>query len=663
MPLDAGTALGVLSFMTLALLPGLAVLRLLRVTAADRAVHAGLAVAVGLALQPVAYLWLTALRLPAGTGFWRAALVAAAVVPAAGVVARAARGRAGRWRRPERAEPTEAVAGGPRAAFWPRAALVALLLLVGASRWWAAREVTVPLWGDSLHHTMIVRLMVLREGVPDDWQPLAPLASFTYHFGLHAGVATLTALTGWPEHRALLVAGQVLSVLQVLTAYALVAGLTGRQWAGVAAAVAAAGLSPMPAYYLNWGRYTQLAGQVLLPAAALAVAWAAGARAPTASSAYPPAGSRRGTYAAAALLAAGLALTHYLVALVYAAFVVAWLALGVGGAGRAGLRARGGAAVRVAAVAGGALMVVGPWLGRMADSVIARAARGMVTGGLADPEVYGVVSPSAIWGSVERLDANVGLPLLAAALVAAAYALRCRERVAVVGLGWTALLVLAAYPGLLGLAMTPPLKDFTVAIGLYVPLGLVIGGAFGRAADGAARGRQAPALAALIVGLAAALAIKDRAVVDARHVLVSPADERALAWIRGATPPESVFLVGCVAAFGNTVCAGDDAGWWIPLLAHRTTTVPPITYGLERAADPLLAARVNGLAELWRTDLDAPDTRRALLGAGVTHAYAGATGRALPRDRLAASPHWRLVHEDDGARVYALRAAAPLGGP
>jgi hypothetical protein len=204
---------------------------------------------------------------------------------------------------------------------------------------------------------------------------------------------------------------------------------------------------------------------------------------------------------------------------------------------------------------------------------------------------------------------------------------------------------------------------------LYVPLGLLIGAAVGEvaaratneapdaegiaAAPGSRRVRHA---SVYLFGSAAIMAVwfgwKDATVVEPANVLVTPSDERAMSWIARETPPKAVFLVGCVEAFADTVCAGDDAGWWIRLLAGRQSTVPPITYGLEHSLDPDLVRDTNHLADLWRADIDAPGTRQALRRAGVTHAYAGVTGKALPRERMAASPWWRVLYDVDGAIVY-----------
>jgi hypothetical protein len=658
-PFEPGVALDVLRYVLLVALPGGAIVRLARVRSGDRLVHLGLAIGAGLALQPLLYLWADVAGLTLGRLAWWCVLGASL-----GVLLAAA--------------PRDVRSFDPRRALGrvrpPTLAMAVLVTLVLLARWWAAHTLSVPLWGDSLHHSMIVQLFALRGALPADWQPLAPLATFTYHFGLHAGVASLVTLSDLPAHRALLIAGQTLMVFQVLTAYALAAGLTGQRWAGVGAALAAAGLSPMPAYYLNWGRYTQLAGQVVLPAAALATAWLltprrVRSRAVGMGPGRRPAGGATPARAVAlaSVLVAGLVLTHYIVTVFYALFIVAWVIAGVrrrkgrrpvpeaqsGPARVRRIAARGGASAL------GAALLVAPWLLRLRDSLLARAAAALVTRALPDPNVYGVVAPSFVWG---EMALHVGWPLVAAALLASIWGLVRRVRLVAAGLLWTALLVVAAYPRTLGLPVTGPLKDFTVAIGLYVPLGLVVGAGLGDALRWCARRVRWSDRAALCgtVALGVALAWTGRDVVVARHVLVTGADERAMAWIRQHTPGDAVFLVGCLPAYGDTVCAGDDAGWWLPLLADRPGTVPPITYALETTIDPGYRDQVNRLAALWRADLDGAATRAALAAAGVRYAYAGATGHALDRARLAASPHWQRVYDRDGVQIYA-GPDAPVG--
>jgi hypothetical protein len=627
-PVDLPTLYALALYGLVLVLPGLAVLRLLGVRPADGGVWLGLAAGLGLALQPLIYLWAATFGLRVGPAFWWAVLLASAVIVALGAL-----------RRP-RARPAWA---HPQPAHW---ALAAVLVVALGARWWAARELTVPLWGDSFQHSVMVRLFLEQGGLPANWRPYAELATFTYHFGLHGSVATLAWLSGLPAEGALLVAGQGLMVLQVLTLYALAAGLSGRPWAGVGAALAAAGLGPMPGYYLNWGRYTQLAGQVALPAAALAAAW------------VPRAwrGNRAGAARAvllAGLAVAGLALTHYLVTVFFAAWAAAWVLVGAADTGLA-WRAAARRALALVPVAGMAWLLTLPWLPRFLGGVLDDVAARLVTTRVANPDVFGIVTPQSLWGSAAAVDHHVGLVLAAVAVVAAGYGLVRRARLTALGLVWLALMLLAAYPGALGLPVSGVVKDFTVAIALYLPLGLVIGGGLGAALDPSAipwPGAEVAVAVAIAAG-AVVLAGTQRDVVDRQFMLVTPADEAALRWIRAHTPPEAVFLVGSFDAFGGTVQAGDDAGWWLPVLAGRRTTVPPITVGLERPYDPDYRDRLNRLAAACRADLDGAACQRSLDAFGVTYAYTGPTGRALPRPALAASKHWRAVFDAGGAQVY-----------
>ena len=682
MSLSLGTALALVAYLALILLPGLVLLRLAGWQGnaspaadakgsrqADPWIRLGLAAGLGLALQPLAYLWARLAGTPVGPGLVRALLLALAAGLALDV-----------WRRGRR--PADLARGIAHELRRPSGlALAGLLGLLLASRWWALRGVTVPMFGDSLHHTMIVRLFALQEGLPRNWRPFAELSSFSYHFGLHAGAASLAALAGIPSPRALIVTGQALMLLQALTAYALVAGLSGRRWAGVGAALAAGGLGTMPGYYANWGRYTQLAGQTLLPAALLLTIRATAPPTSSGSAAAdrdPAAADGATTGAASApwrlgLLAAGsvagLALTHYIVTLLYALAVLAWLGLGIEG----GWRARRAALGRLAAIAAASVLLAVPWIPSLLAGPLDESAVKLSTERLADPEVYGVVSPWQIWNA-EALGRNLGGWLLVAVLVFGLYGLWRRERWTRVGLTWAGLIGLATYPQLLGLPITGLLKDFTVAIGAYLPAALVIGGGLGALTERLGLDREprdapspeAPAteamprsqaaawlLAGLIVTVAGARAWQDRDILDPTFQLVWPADEATMAWIQANTPPDARFLVGSFSAFGDTVQAGDDAGWWLPLLAEpRSGTLPPITYGIERGFAPDYRERVNALARLWQADLDGEATRAALAEAGVSHAFVGVSGKALDRDALAASPYWRRLHAQAGAEVY-----------
>ena len=78
-------------------------------------------------------------------------------------------------------------------------------------------------------------------------------------------VATTVRLAGLPLAPTMLWTGQALNALHGLSVAALATYLWRRPIAGVVAALVVGLLSIMPAYYVSWGRYTQLTGLLLLP--------------------------------------------------------------------------------------------------------------------------------------------------------------------------------------------------------------------------------------------------------------------------------------------------------------------------------------------------------------------------------------------------------------
>ncbi|MGQ9846764.1 MAG: hypothetical protein ACUVQP_04585 [Bacteroidales bacterium] len=141
-----------------------------------------------------------------------------------------------------------------------------VLFSVIFTRFWAIRALSLPMWGDSVHHALISQLIVENGGLFNSWQPYAEMESLTYHFGFHANVAVISWLMGLLSPQATLVAGQLMNIFAVIVLFPLAWKISrNREIGGVAAWLVAGLLSFMPMFYVNWGRYTQLTGQVLLP--------------------------------------------------------------------------------------------------------------------------------------------------------------------------------------------------------------------------------------------------------------------------------------------------------------------------------------------------------------------------------------------------------------
>lgn len=540
-------------------------------------------------------------------------------------------------------------------------------------RLYAARSLAVGLLGDSFQHTMMAQLLVDHGGLFRSWQPYAPLATFTYHFGFHANVALAHWLTGAGVPGTVVWLGQVLNALAVPLSYVLatrVLRLTPRAalWS---AAIVGFGLT-LPAGFINWGRYTQLTGQIVL--VPLLVVWAALAE-------HAIDGWRGGfgrallasprLLALAALLLACQILTHYLVTLLAALFVAAYLlALGLR---RAGWRDDALIAGRAGLAAAGGLLLTLPWLLNLANGYLVRNADAFVSGGVSADRIAGYAALPNI------VPVYASGPALLLAFLGCCAALWRREWRAALPAAWSALLVVAVSPQVVGLPGAGIIDSLTGLNPLYLTLPPLAGYALalGEAKLVAASRSTRTSWLGRVPGVVALLALVGttagwQSQIASATPMVTPADLTAAAWIGQNTPPDARFLVNSFPAYGGTIVAGTDAGMWLPLLAGRAVTVPPSTYGSERGDPPDLALRVNKLAAALRgRPLTEPKPSRveikpkhmALLRAsGVTYVYCGASAVPGPDiadqisvEKLRANPLFELVYDAGGVQIFRLR--------
>ncbi|MBC8075064.1 MAG: hypothetical protein H7Y32_03230, partial [Chloroflexales bacterium] len=566
-----------------------------------------------------------------------------------------------------------------RAAGWEPSVEGALLatLALGAllARLYAARGLPAALWSDGYQHTLMAQLVVDHGGLFQSWQPYAPLATFTYHFGFHANVALFHWATGIDVIHSTLLVGQILNAAAVPLAFLLATRLSGSRTAGLWAAVITGCVSLMPAYYVNWGRYTQLAGQTALYAAV--VCWAA----------LLDARQRNWRLAAlTGIVSACLALTHYRVAAFAGCFVAAYgawvvamrarehftaeaqraqsdarspivvprLAVAMQRAGRQlDLRLL---ALHVGAAGGLALLLTLPWWlnvlgGFLVDGALlfARPTAEQSTA-LQAHNAWGALTPFYVKPYV-LLGAFVGL-------LAAAW--RRQWRVLALGL-WAALVLLITNPGAVGLGGGGIITNFAVFIAAYVIVAPLCAYAIATALE------LLPRLGALLLTGVAALALLgwsagwQGAVVERQFALLGPEDVPAMEWVRANTPPEARFLINTIAGYSGTGVVGNDAGMWLPLAAGRTTTVPPLTYASERAEQPGYAqSLLPAVQRLQELGLDSAEAVAQLRAQGVGYVYLGPLRNPdskgwIDAAQLRASPRWQQVYERDGVQVFKLK--------
>lgn len=606
-------------------LPGWALLAWLWPARLSWAETLGISAGVSLAVYPILLLWTDLVGLHLGSLY--------AWLPVVGGIAvliwryRAWRPRAG-WKSVEQWLHSHA--------FWPDVTLLVVMGIVFAVRLIVVRTLDAPMWGDSYQHTMITQLLVDNGGLFDSWEPYAPLTSFTYHFGFHSAMAALHWLTAMAMHKAILWGSQVLNGLAVVALYPLGLRISGNRWGGVGAVLVAGLLCPMPMTYVNWGRYTQLAGQVILPAAVL-ISWRA----------FESQNRNWHLTALSWLTVGGLALTHYRVLIFYVVFVMAWAALSLS------RKIWHQTMTQVIAVNGGAVLLFLPWFIHISGGGILRNFRRQLSTAPSQASTF-----TQQYNAIGDLTRYMGPALWLLLIAAVALGLWRRKRDVLLVATWWFLLFIATNPGLLRLPGSGAITNFALFVAIYILAGVLIGYAGDVVMSSLRSWRPAGFLALLLVvgiGLRGAEArIGD--VRTASHAMITRPDLRAMAWIQENTPEDARFLVNSFSAYGGSVVVGSDGGWWLPLLAHRANTVPPLNYGTEQGQDPRYRELVNEVtAQIKQVEIDSPTMLKLLKERGVTYVYIGQQqGRVNyggphvldPEAMKRSEPYWPVYHHD-----------------
>jgi hypothetical protein len=539
-------------------------------------------------------------------------------------------------------------------AFWidarHRWLVLAMAALLGATwllRLVQVRNLVLPAWVDSLQHVLVTEIVALYGQVPRSYEPLLPVATFSYHFGFHADTAVFAWLSGLPIPEAMLILGQVLNGACALAAYLLAVRLTKRKIAGVAAAGVVGLVSYLPAYYVSWGRYTQLTGLFLLPAALVtALEWLEAEER-----------DYRWLFSAG-LMQAGLFLTHARVSILAACFLLAYLLFTCG----VHLRCGRGRENRELCWRSGLLALLGlslsaPWLVQLITTMIGalRAAAGRLSG-----------EPSYNAVPFELLFIARNPELMAVAALGAIVGLLQRRRETALILLWCVAVALVVNPGWLGLPSTNLMNNATAIIALFLPLSVLSGqavtfvwdrvpfaldriaGRSGSTWHVAAAVRVA--LALLLAGMALWSAWGTVSIINPDTILATAEDLAAMTWIRENTPPDALFLINA-RHWQLGVYTGTDGGYWISLLTGRHTLLPVLTYSYGR---PEYVQHISELAQIVSQTKDAEETQfQAILEQErVAYIYIGAKGGPLTPKMFVGHPRYRPVYNSGEVWIF-----------
>jgi hypothetical protein len=433
---------------------------------------------------------------------------------------------------------------------------IAVLAALGL-RLFVGRGMVMLPGSDTYHHTLIVQLFEEQGGIPRSYEPYAPLLSFSYHFGFHS----IVALFRWLFETDLLSTTKVVALV-LNGAIAATAGfasesLTRSRWSNVITSVLVGLVMVSPFALLRWGRFTQTTGMFFLPLGVLIALT----------------GRELSNRIWPIFIIVGMGLSHtrvtffWLLLVMLVFFRQIWI--------------NGWSEVKPWVRMGGiSLALALPWLLR-------------VIWVHWDPQdmriTYSILNGSNDLRRLEEiiLSFPTNWPLVVVALGLAMVALWTGHTVEVRVLsGWILFLM-----G--GVAVFSKVRQSfwdipTTALSISIPLAMLVC-ISGRAIERILLEKiRSVSWVVLAVGLGLGALIGAWRLPDLVYTglfYLRPGDLTIMKWIQENIPEDALFLVNAIEFdWSPGWMVGIDAGYWIPLLAHRSTVLPPMLYPLEWAS-------------------------------------------------------------------------------
>lgn len=477
---------------------------------------------------------------------------------------------------------------------------------------------------DAYHHTLIVQLFEEQGGIPHTYQPYAPLVSFSYHWGFHSIVALFRWLFGTgtlttTKTMALIINGAIVATIAWLGEQ-----ITGTRRAGLIAAALVGLIMVSPFCLLRWSRFTQTAGMFFLPLALMALL-----------------GNGEKVSWQFSLFIAATIFSHLRIGLFCCLFA--------------------------------AILLVTRLLQHQWREIKHELLIGIAGTILALPTLLRIV-----WVQIDPYKLRINYPVLQG------YndILRLEKPILSFSTNWPVLILLLFLVGLscwgkkgvmgrvfalwclvlVGGALTLPLIGFefwdlkTAVLSLPIPLaGLASLGTKQLLDLFQHRGRRVVSGGLIVLVLLGIITgcINFPAIVYTGDIYLRVSDLAAMEWINDNVSKNTIFLTNNLQfEWQPGWVVGDDAGYWLPLLTHRSSLLPPIVYTLEWA-DSSLSEHLKIIQQLT-TNQESINSNlgEKLVNQGVTHIYTTIESPSLAPRVLSQDKCLRLQYEQDRVRVF-----------
>jgi hypothetical protein len=525
--------------------------------------------------------------------------------------------------------------------------LSGIFILTLVLRMIMVRDLATPAWVDSVHHGFISRLIYENGILPESYSPILEIETANYHAGFHSTFSFFLWLSGSDIPQGLLLFGQVLNALMVFGSYLFTYTFTKNPVAGIVAGLVTAIFSPMPAYYTSWGRYTQLAGLLILPAAFALLIFVLDNNWKTAHLTLQI-GKKNSlsTILLAGLVSAGLFLTHYRVMAFLGLLILSYLLVSL-------LTRSVRREIKKWVMCLPVLFLIGliailfsfPWW----------------------PEtIKTLFTPSLAWSkpsnqkffsdfSWSLLTSASGLYTLIIAGLGWIWAIWTRQKFSIVILIWIISMFFTANLAALRLPGNGFINNTSVVISLFLPISCLCGYLVGWVYSGWKTlspkkwGFIVPLIFIGLFTILSYLAIPSiLTIINPSTILTRQADIPAISWLDTHIPEEEKVLINPFS-WGYGIYAGGDGGYWISALSHHPTDPPPVLYGLDSNNSPSTSETSRNIIQ---TSGDPVQLRQQMIKEKINYIFIGAKGGLLSPQSLMNDPNFKVIYIQNGAWIF-----------
>lgn len=530
--------------------------------------------------------------------------------------------------------------------------LAVIFLFSLGVRFVMVRDLAAPAWVDSVHHAVITRLIIESGSIPGSYAPYINNQTASYHPGFHSNLAFFSFLSGFEIPEGMLVYGQILNAVSIFAAYLFTTILIKDRTAGVIAALVTGVITPMPAYYTSWGRYTQLAGTLILPVALALIFKLIQTEVDITKRSYLRGLIREnwGTFLLASIACAGLLLTHYRVSAFLACLLFAYqltnLVRSVTDPGRWKGILRD--FIIIATVGTIAILLTLPWWSETIVTLIA-------------PQfaLNGARIPAFNDFSWRYINSALGSYALALAILGLIWGIIRRKWFTLTLILWICILFFTANLGALSLPGRGFINNTSVQILLFMPISALCGYLLSWIIHNWEKFipskwipvyRYSLAVVGIVITIIGARTLIP--ILNPVTMLFREADYPAMDFIQENIPVKETILINPFA-WGYGIYAGNDGGFWITPIAGRKTLPPPVLYGMGKITD-----EGKKIPEISRQVIDyrnrPHELHTYLLDQGINYIYIGARGGTLSPRSLRYSPFYEMLYAKDGAWLFKL---------